>query len=136
MKIATLVFFFLFTQAYARTCSPEVQIINQGKIEPYRTAETHFSWSNLEKQMIHQTVGSNKTLKEALFIFGDFGYYQDRTRPGSNAGSIAYFGLKGKVIAYVRHYPGDNEYGKFFEIQSGSKAKLVGEIHDGDLYCK
>lgn len=137
MKLAILIFFFLFTQAFAGTCSPEVTWIHEsGEAKPFKTAQNPAKYTQVEKQMIHKTVGSHLPLSKAVNAFADLGSYNDPSRPGSNAGDIQYFSAKGKVIAYVRHYPGDNEYGFYFQISSDNKIKVVGGVSDGDLYCK
>lgn len=83
----------------------------------------------VEKQMIHLTVtlqdwlnGSSKA--EALEIFTE----------GSSDGEIQYFDFNGRRIALVRYWPGDNEYGAFFEMKN-SAFQLLAEIRDSDIVC-
>ncbi len=83
----------------------------------------------IEKQMIHLTVtlqdwlsGSSKA--EALEMFTE----------GSSDGEIQYFDFNGRRIALVRYWPGDNEFGAFFEMKN-SAFQLLAEIRDSDIVC-
>ena len=138
MKLATLVFFFLFTQAFAATCE-DLEYIYESEettVKPFRVADTHGKFSALEQQMIKVAVESDGyyrdlSIKEALEIFADKNQWHD---VGYNSGSIFYSRYKGAVLAKVVYYPGDNEYGAIFQVRSGSFKKLA-EVHDGDLGC-
>lgn len=99
--------------------------------------------TDFEKDLIHETVGRTDfegkplSLKEALDIFSDVPWR-------SNAGYLSYFRYRPTYRQFVAiaHYPGDNEYGKIFEIKADPVTKelvfeAVANIEDGDLYdCK
>lgn len=137
MKLATLVFFFLFTQAFAATCKDlEGIYLSEEDISVFKTSETHGKFSPMEQRMIKEAVEAdgfypNITMKEALELFADKSSYRDI---GYNAGSIFYTRFKNTVLAKVVYYPGDNEYGAIFEIK-GARFRMITAINDGDLVC-
>lgn len=138
IKLATLTFFFLFTQAFAGTCDDleSIYLSEDSVIEPFKVSETHGKFSSLEQRMIKVAVESdgyykNLTMKEALELFADKSEWREI---GYNAGTISYTKFKGKVFAKVVYYPGDNEYGAIFEVRAQSFHKLTA-INDGDLVC-
>lgn len=137
IKFATLVFFFLFTQAFAGTCQDlEAIYLSEEDVPVFKTSETHGRFTALEQKMIKIAVESdgyykNLSLSEALEIFADKSDWQ---AIGYNAGSIFYTKSKGRVFAKVVYYPGDNEYGAIFEVKGSTFRKLTA-IQDGDLVC-
>lgn len=56
--------------------------------------------------------------------------------PGSNGGDISLFTIEGKKIAMVHFYPGDNEYGSFYEIKANGTFNHLATIGDGEINCK
>lgn len=138
MKLATLVFFFLFTQAFAATCSDLEKIYKSedSDVPTFQVSRTHGNFSALEQRMIKEAVESDGhyrdlSMIEALEIFADKSQWHE---VGYNAGSIFYTRHNGKILAKVVYYPGDNEYGAIFEV-SGNRFKKLTEIFDGDLGC-
>lgn len=137
IKVATLVFFFLFTQAFAATCSDLEKIyLSDEDIPVFKTSGTHGKFTSLEQRMIKEAVEADGfyrdlNMKEALELFADKSEYREI---GYNAGSIFYTKFKNSVLAKVVYYPGDNEYGAIFEIK-GTQFKKITAINDGDLVC-
>lgn len=138
MKIITLLFFFIAVNSYAAyECSPEMQALqfNEHGYTVLRKKDDHLAWTNVEKKMIYKVVALQEYLQpltesEALEIFGDF--YEGEQ--GFNAGEITYFRVGRKIIAQVRYWPGDNEYGAFVEV-IGSQVLVHAEIGDGEINC-
>lgn len=106
----------------------------------YKRSANHAAFSNLEKAMIQLTVQAvhyeNKrlSLPEALYIFGDYSQYT-KGQPGSLAGEILYFAVGQNQFAFVRYYPGDNEYGAFVTMVN-NQLKLIAIVGDGEIVCK
>lgn len=142
MKFATLLFFFVFTHAFAGTCTPEVQAIfldENAEMKPVKVSENHDRWTKIEKRMIRDAVASDGYWKDisisaAVEMFADKHEWSGGL-PGSNAGWISYFELNGRRLAKVVYFPGDNEYGAIFQV--GSRGyKMLSAVHDGDLSCQ
>jgi hypothetical protein len=100
-------------------------------------AKNHKGWSALEKDMIHLAISLDNSLRgvtkeEALRKFADL--YEGRQ--GSNAGEIVYLTISDKQYALVHYWPGENEYGAFFQLKTGRAFKLVAEITDSFIECK
>lgn len=99
-------------------------------IEAVKVSNNHKRFRFVEKQMVHLAVSlqdwlSGVSKNEALEIFAE----------DSSDGEIIYYQVDGKEIAYVHYWPGDNEYGAFFEM--GNKAfKLLAEIRDSEIVCE
>lgn len=98
-------------------------------IEAVKTSRNPKRFRFVEKQMIHLTVSLQEWLNgvsriEALDLFVE----------NSSDGEIVYFQLNGKEIALVHYWPGDNEYGAFFEMNS-SAFRLLAEIRDSEIVC-
>lgn len=86
--------------------------------------------------MIHLTVTLQGWLNglsqgEAMDNFNDM--YNGES--GSNAGEIIYYSINGKKYALVHYWPGDNEFGGFFEIKNRSY-RLIAEINDSFIECR
>lgn len=106
-------------------------------IQPVRVAKNHKKFTSIEKQLIHRTVKlqgwlKDVTLKESLEAFGD--YYEGRI--GENAGEIIYYNIDGKQIILVHYWPGENEYGAFYQLNKNGSYKLIAEITDSFIECK
>lgn len=98
----------------------------------------HGNFAPLENTMIYQTVTGQEwqrdlSMEQALGEFADYNEYEPG--PGSMAGEILYYKIKDSRFALVHYWPGENEYGAFFELKSGS-ATMIAEINDGDITCK
>jgi hypothetical protein len=98
--------------------------------QPTKISQNHKRFTFLEKQMIHLTITLQDWLKgssreEALEIFGDYG----------RDGEIVYYKIAEKTYAFVHYWPGDNEYGAFFELKKSSY-RLVASISDSFIDCK
>ena len=106
----------------------------------YKRSANHVAFTNLEKAMIQMAVQAvhfeNKrvSLPEALYIFGDYSEYT-KGKPGSLAGEILYFAVGQSQFAFVRYYPGDNEYGAFVTMVN-NQLKLLAIVGDGEIVCK
>ncbi len=104
-------------------------------IKPYKKSKNHKRFTFIEKQMIHLTVTlqdylRGATKEESLLLFGD--YYEGEI--GSNAGEILYFKIADKDFALVHYWPGDNEYGAYYEVKN-SAFRLVADIEDSFINC-
>lgn len=143
MKTITLAFFFLFATAQASTCTKEVNAVfvnENSTAEPFKTSENHSRWTALEKRMIHTFLatdyeGNVLTLAEALDQFADKHEWSNG-KPGSNAGSISYYRINGRVLAQVHYWPGDNEFGAIYEIKGTNHFKHLAAIVDSDIECE
>lgn len=142
MKLLLTLALFITTNAFAvDLCSFEEtwqfnEALEAQRIKPVRISKNHNRFTFVEKQMIHRTVTLQDWLKgtskeEALEIFGNF--YNGK--PGSNAGEIVYLNVNGKEIAVVHYWPGDNEYGAYYEIRNGA-FRLIADIGDSFISCK
>ena len=106
-------------------------------INAHKISKDHKKFTFSEKRMIHLTVStqswlSGSSLEEALDIFGDF---QDG-RPGPNAGEIRYYKIEQKTLALVHYWPGDNEYGAFFEVKRDGSFKMLARVEDSWINCR
>ena len=143
MKYLLTLALFIATNAFAHeVCSYEetyefFDAIEARGLKPIKTSKNHKRFTFVEKQMIHLTVTqqdylAGSTKEESLEIFGD--YYNGSQ--GSNAGLIKYYEVDGQKLAYVHYFPGDNEYGAFFEISNNGSFKLFASVNDGGIICK
>lgn len=143
MRLIFILSLLLTTNAFAIDICSFEETFSFGKafeakrIRPVKTSKNHKRFTFLEKEMIHLTVTLQDWLKgasrqEALKIFADI---RENGQPGDLAGEILYFRISGKEYAFALYYPGDNEYGAYFELK-GSSYKLIAEIHDSEIICK
>lgn len=138
MKFLALFLMITTTQAFAsEICKYEETWQFAEAHKELGKSGNHSSFSAIEKKMIHKAVSNQEWLgklteKEALDLFGDF---HGGREPGSNAGSITYFKVDGKKIALVTYYPGDNEYGAFFEV-TGPRFRMLAQVGDSFIECK
>lgn len=114
--------------SYSSTAEFNDDLKSQG-IEAVKNSRNPKRFRFVEKQMIHLTVSLQDWLNgisrvEALDLFVE----------GSSDGEIAYFQLNGKEVALVHYWPGDNEYGAFFEMNN-SAFRLMAEIRDSEIVC-
>lgn len=142
MKLLLTLALFITTNAFAvNLCSFEEtwqfnEALEAQRIKPIRISKNHNRFTFAEKQMIHRTVTLQSWLKgsskeEAMEIFAA----TFNGRPGENAGEIVYLNVNGKEIAVVHYWPGDNEYGAYYEIRNGA-FRLIAEIGDSFISCK
>lgn len=143
MKLIIALALVLSAQVYAADiCSfPEtsdfIGALKEEGIKPARTSKNHSKWTFTEKAMIHLTISLENHLKgvsreDALKQFAD--WYDGK--PGSNAGEIVYFDIAGKKFALVHYWPGDNEYGAYFQVKMDGSFKMIAEIQDSFITCK
>lgn len=137
MKFFILLFFFLFTQAFAAECTPEVidVFFRQNTVHQVSESRNFDHYTSVEKNLIHRTVKNEKfyahvSQAEALRIFADI------DGGGYLAGKIVYILVGYKTIVKVHYFPGDNEYGVIYEQKYQADFKKVAEIKDGDIFCK
>jgi hypothetical protein len=103
--------------------------LRESKITSHKTSSNSKRFTFIEKDMIHLTM----TLQESYNWFSA----QDSLVEFSHGGEISYYQIDGKEYALVHYWPGDNEYGAFFELKGRSRAyRLVAEIHDSSIYCR
>ena len=142
MKTLILTFLFLTTSAFAQNiCDFQetrdfTDALKAQGIKPAKKSTNHKRFTFIEKDMIHLTVTkqgwlSGLSREEALDNFNDM--YNGES--GSNAGEIVYYMIDGKIYALVHYWPGDNEYGGFFEIKDRAY-RLIAEINDSFVECR
>lgn len=142
MKSLILTFLFLTTSAFAQDiCSFQEtwefkEALTAKGIKPTKKSTNHKRFTFIEKDMIHLTVTLQGWLngvsrEEALDNFNDM--YEGQS--GSLAGEIVYYTINGKKYALVHYWPGENEYGGFFEVKDRSY-KLIAEISDSFIECR
>lgn len=141
MKLLIALAFFITTNAFAvEICSFEEtwqvdEALETLKIKPIKTSKNFKRYTFAEKEMIHLTVTLQDwqrglSRQEALETFADFW----EGKPGSNGGEIVYYNINGKTIVLVHYWPGDNEYGAYYELKNGAH-KLIAEIGDSFISC-
>ncbi len=142
MKFLLAVALFITTNAFAvdvcsfQETSDFKEAIAARNIKPSKKSMNPKRFTFIEKQMVHLTITlegwlSGSTREEAIEIFGD---YQEGKK-GFNGGEILYFDISGKQIALVHYWPGENEYGAFFELKNGAY-KLLANVTDSYITCK
>lgn len=111
--------------------------LQASNIKPVKKSTNPKRYTFVEKQMIHLTVtlqrwlsGSSK--EEAFSIFID----EYEGRKGHNAGNIIYYQIAGRYFALVHYYPGENEYGAFFEVVQNGSYRLLADVSDSYITCK
>lgn len=139
MKFLVLVSLFVSSQVFAldlcqlRDTYEFDEAVRFARLKPTRSISSNFS--PLEKRMIHHAVTlqpSRSRLNQdaALRAFGDiFDGYR-----GPNPGEIIYYQVNGQKLALVHYWPGENEYGAFFFVGTGT-SKIVARIDDSDISC-
>lgn len=141
MKFLLVLAFILSTHTFAadichfEETSDFISALKSEAIKPYKKSKNHKRFTFAEKQMIHLTVTLQDYLKgatreESLRIFGD--YYEGKL--GTNSGEILYYKIAEKDFALVHYWPGDNEYGGFYELNN-KIFRLVAEIEDSFIIC-
>jgi hypothetical protein len=135
MKFIILLATLLSTQAFAfDMCSFHstghfIDVLESKGISHSRVSEDHNRFTFNEKKMIHLTITfqdwlQGASLDEALKVFGE------------NYGEIIYYKVEGRTIALVHYFPGDNEYGAFYEVRGRGAFKFLAQVQDGDIYCQ
>lgn len=129
MKLIIALFFFIFTQAYAHEICRfnEVHEFTAVK-KATKTQRAVSRMTFVEKNLVHRAVTlqsylSGVSKEEALKNFAEAD------------GEILHYTINGKNYALVHYYPGDNEFGGFFEV-TGNAFKLIAEINDSYISCR
>lgn len=109
------------------------------QVKKIKISKNHRRFSEIEKELIWRAVSSDQAYRrigreEALSLFADMA--EGRRTPGANAGEIIYYQLGSKDIILVHYWPGDNEYGAYFELLPNNKFKMVATVSDSDIACK
>lgn len=130
MKLIVALFFFIFTEAFAahefcrfNEVHEFTKVMRHSKIS---SAVSRMTFA--EKNLVHRAVTLQRYLsgaskEEALKSFE------------ASDGEIKYYVIAGRFYALVHYYPGDNEFGGFFEV-SGNAFKLIAEINDSYISCR
>src|SRR5690554_2850821 len=113
------------------------ELESQG-IKHTKRARNHKRFTFLEKNLIHLTITLQSwyvgvSREEAILTFSHVDEYGQR---GPNAGEVLYYQLGGKNYVLVHYWPGDNEYGAFYELKVAGSYELKGVIRDGGIYCE
>ena len=127
----------LFTQAalafdvcsYSTTWDMNDDLDAKGIVSS-KTSEEEGRFTFNEKKMVHLTITlqnylQGSSLEDALRIFA------------KNEGRIVYYNIEEKTFAFAQYFPGDNEYGAFYEVKAKGKGafKLLAKVEDGDIFC-
>lgn len=138
MRFIVLLFFFLFTEAFAgeSKCRKDVvdAHLNHFKVEKKVTR----SWNKFERGLIHQMmtkVASWVGASDELHAVHAFVHPEDYAREPSRAGKIVYLSKNNVRIAYVGFHPGEAEQGAYFLLSSPQSPKLIAMVDDGYLEC-
>jgi hypothetical protein len=132
MPMGLLLGFLLLTSSFAsEVCDFDTTGQWHDAYPLHTTVTQHQNFTLLERALIWKAIASDNyyadlNQDQALLVFS----------VGYNAGEIAYYHRGSKVFALVHYWPGENEYGAFFEILSEGKFKLVATVQDGDIYCQ
>lgn len=144
MKILVLISLLFSFSAVANTdfCSYEETYqffddLNSQGIKHSKRARNHKRFTFLEKNLIHLTITLQSwyvgvSREEAIQTFSDVNENGER---GPNAGEVLYYQFGTKNYVLVHYWPGDNEYGAFYELKVAGAYELKGIIRDGGIYC-
>lgn len=142
MKIILILSFLISSQVFAADiCQFQetwefTEALEAEGIKHSKRSKNHKRFTFVEKEMIHLTITLQDWLKgvsraEALENFADL--FEGRI--GMNAGEILYYSIEGKTYALVHYWPGDNEYGAFYEMKNKAY-RLIAEINDSFIECR
>lgn len=131
MKIFSLLFLFVSFQALAtNVCEYKDSHEFDEKHEKSIVSKNDGNrLSSFERKMIFEFMKKDswREIKDGLQAVREF-------FEGYSGGEIVYYKIENKMIAKLHFYPGDNEYGIFYELSAGNFKELA-EIQDGDIYC-
>lgn len=113
------------------------ELKSQG-IKHIKRTRNHKRFTFLEKNLIHLTITLQSwyvgvSREEAILTFSHVNEYGER---GPNAGEVLYYQIGHKNFVLVHYWPGDNEYGAFYELKVAGSYELKGIIRDGGIYCE
>ncbi len=129
---------FGFDLCQYESTSDFLDLIEAGKGKQTHESSNHKKFTEYEKNLIYTTIRLERDYRDvskykALIIFGDFDEGSDE--PGSDAGTIRYFTIGKERIVMVHYWPGENEYGAFYQIKA-DKTEMIASIGDGSIECK
>lgn len=131
MKILTAIFCLLVTtQAFCfDLCS--YQEISDLQLEKFKISKNPKRFTFAEKNLIHWSISLQSfyegiSRQEALKLFNE----------GSNEGEVVYFQVEGVQLILVHYWPGDNEYGAFYELRTEGISRLLAKVEDGFITCE
>ncbi len=129
MKFLTLAILFISTSAFAFNACQFQDTTAFGESKKTEISRTE-KYNPVELQMIVATLKLDywREVKDAKSALAEF-------NESTEAGEIIYYSIDGKKIAMIHYYPGENEYGAFFEMYPNGKFKLLAKISDGDIDC-
>jgi hypothetical protein len=129
MKFFTLIVLFVSTSAFAFNACQFQDTMAFGESKKIELSRTD-KYNTIEIQMIVATLKLDywREVKDATSALAEF-------NESTESGEIIYYSIDGKKIAMVHYYPGENEYGAFFEMNPQGKFKLLAKISDGDIDC-
>lgn len=133
MKFLIVIALTFTTQAFAANiCNFQEtwefkEALKAEEIKATKISKNHKRFTFNEKRMIHLALTlqdwlSGISREEALEMF-------------SPEGEIEYYSIGERTYALVHYWPGDNEYGAFFEVINGCY-RLVAYIGDSFIECK
>ncbi|HXH74665.1 MAG TPA: hypothetical protein VNJ08_06845 [Bacteriovoracaceae bacterium] len=130
MKTLIAIFTILLTtQAFAfDLCA--FQETSELNLEILKASQNPKRFTFAEKNLIHRTIALQSMYEgiskaEALVLF----------KEGSSDGEITYFQMGDKQMILVHYWPGDNEYGAFYQIKPTGTAKLIARVGDSFISC-
>ncbi|MFA5583593.1 MAG: hypothetical protein WDA09_05200 [Bacteriovoracaceae bacterium] len=123
--------------SYSETYQFFDELESQG-IKHIKRARNHKRFTFLEKNLIHLTITLQSwyvgvSREEAILTFSQV---DESNQRGPNAGEVLYYQIGNKNFVLVHYWPGDNEYGAFYELKVAGSYELKGIIRDGGIYCE
>ncbi len=107
-------------------------------IQHTKKSRNHKRFTFLEKNLIHLTITLQDwyvgvSREDAIRTFSQVDETGER---GMNAGEVLYYQFQGKNFVLVHYWPGDNEYGAYFELKVAGSYELKAVVRDGGIYCQ
>lgn len=107
-------------------------------IKHIKKSRNHKRFTFLEKNLIHLTITLQDwyvgvSREDAIRTFSQIDEMGER---GMNAGEVLYYQFEGKNFVLVHYWPGDNEYGAYFELKVAGSYELKAVVRDGGIYCQ
>lgn len=101
------------------------------KLQQVKTSRNPKRFTFAEKNLIHRTISLQSfhegvSRQEALELFAE----------GSNEGEVAYFEIEGRQLILVHYWPGENEYGAFYELKPKGISRLMARVEDSFITCE
>lgn len=111
--------------------------LKEQSISPVLVSKNHSKFTTVEKRLIHKWLSSqsgrrNTSLEQSMEEFSDS---RLTGNPGPDAGEIIYYNIEGKKYVLIHYWPGENEYGAYFSVNTNNTYKLIADITDSFIEC-